>query len=239
MILEGCFSWMWVISELIWDHFLSTFYTQVKKGKSFKTLCFTMVLNVFPCRNHPKYPPKYDLEKERPKSNQKVDFLMILDVVLGEKSTKIDSENRVEKKTKKRQKKGGNLKGPESAAVSAYPPLGPWPDAKLKTDCLKRTLFHTRRGDLGPFVDLAPEGVEGRGGEGKGPAGRKTHYVLQDGVNYPQILPKPPKIVQKLCFSLLVFLQCFSRQSPRPAAICKAQKRVEKQRTKFKNNGFM
>ena len=33
----------------------------------------------------------------------------------------------------------------------------------------------------GPFLDLAPEGVEGRGGEGKGPAGRKIHYVLQEG----------------------------------------------------------
>ena len=66
-----------------------------------------MVLKVFPCRNHPKYPPKYDLAKERPQSSQKIDFLMILDLVLGEQNTKNAQKSiaKIESKKKGKQMK--------------------------------------------------------------------------------------------------------------------------------------
>ena len=68
-----------------------------------------MVLKVFACRNHIKYPPKYDLENERPQSRQKIDFYMIWGSVLGAKSIKkrikIATEKTTETNIKKKREK--------------------------------------------------------------------------------------------------------------------------------------
>ena len=53
---------------LIFDYFLALFQ-KVKKAS--KPLFFVWFLKVFACKNHPKYPPKYNLENERPKSLKK------------------------------------------------------------------------------------------------------------------------------------------------------------------------
>ena len=42
-----------------------------KFKKASKPLFFVWFLKVFACKNHPKYPPKYNLENERPKSVKK------------------------------------------------------------------------------------------------------------------------------------------------------------------------
>ena len=67
------------------------------------------------------------------------------------KRIKIESENRVEKKSakirKKNDKKGVVLTDPEIPTVSAYPPLGPWPYPKLKVSSSYWMTFRTRRED--------------------------------------------------------------------------------------------